>query len=201
MEQTVFISHNSANKKEAREIGLFLTAEDINVWFDEWKIPFGSSIPGHVNNGLDDCTHFILLWSKEALESKWVERELQSILHKSLSREAKNIVIIPVCLDDTPLPIIVADKLAVRYSKGDEVDRYAIVKAVTGEAPSRNFIEATVKKYNELIFSSDDNIFGISACPHCGNTELVNSSPIDYIHDNQYFIISCKHCGWSDWSE
>lgn len=61
---SVFISHNKADKSIAREIGLFLTSENINVWFDEWNISAGESITEQVNLGLHDCTHFIILWSK-----------------------------------------------------------------------------------------------------------------------------------------
>ena len=198
MNEIVFISHNSANKKEAREIGLFLTAEDISVWFDEWKIPYGSSIPESVNNGLNSCTHFLLIWSKAASESKWVERELHSVLHKTLSGK-ESTIIIPVCLDKTPLPTIVADKLAITYSEGNEADRYAIIKAVTRNAPSKNFIEAIVKKYNEVIYNNEDDIFGLSACPQCGKDTLYRKS-----FDNQdeiYYMITCKNCNWSDWTQ
>lgn len=45
MKKLVFISHNSKDKETAREIGLFLTSEDVNVWFDEWEISYGASIP------------------------------------------------------------------------------------------------------------------------------------------------------------
>lgn len=201
MNKTVFVSHNSANKTEAREIGLFLAAEDINVWFDEWKIPYGSSIPKHVNNGLSSCTHFLLIWSKAASKSRWVERELNSVLHKALSDKKPNIIIVPVCLDETPLPMIVADKLSITYSKGDEADRYAIIKAITGNAPSKNFIEAIVKKYNEVIYNKNDDVLGLSACPQCGKDTLDKNSFLDEYQDEMFYIATCKNCNWSDWTQ
>ena len=61
MENTVFISHTGTDKDIAREIGLFLTSENINVWFDEWGIRIGESITEEINNGLAVCTHFIII--------------------------------------------------------------------------------------------------------------------------------------------
>jgi len=34
----VFVSYNKGDKDVAREIALFLTSENINVWFDEWEL-------------------------------------------------------------------------------------------------------------------------------------------------------------------
>lgn len=66
----VFISHNKADKDVAREIALFLAAENINVWFDEWEISAGDSIIEQISTGLRGCTHFIILWLKNASKSK-----------------------------------------------------------------------------------------------------------------------------------
>lgn len=73
----IFISYNKADKDVAREIALFLAAENINVWFDEWEIPAGDSIIEQIDTELRGCTHFIILWSKNASKSNWVRRERQ----------------------------------------------------------------------------------------------------------------------------
>jgi len=200
---TVFISHNSANKNIAREIGLYLLSEDnINVWFDEWEIDYGESIPEKVNVGLGACTHFLLLWSMEASESHWVERERNSMLHKMMSSKNKNLKIIPILLDNTPLPMILADFLSVKYSDGSEEDRYKVIKAVTGGAPSRNLIAAIVKKYNELIFDNESgDVFSVNACPKCGSQELKRQTAIDDERDEIYYVVNCKKCNWSDWTQ
>ena len=40
-----FLSHNMANKQVARSVGAHLTLSGIDVWFDEWEILAGDSIP------------------------------------------------------------------------------------------------------------------------------------------------------------
>ena len=202
MGYNVFISHNNADKKTAREIGLYLISEDINVWFDEWKISYGESIPNKVNVGLEACTHFLLIWSEQAAKAPWVEHELNSILHKKLSDKNNNIIIIPILLDDTPLPAIVASLLWIKYSDGNENDRYNIIKAVTGETPSRNFIKAIVKKYNEVIYGDEDgSVFPEKACPRCGDLDMKYQMCTDYKRDETYYIVNCKRCNWGDWTQ
>jgi hypothetical protein len=41
----VFLSHSSADKTVVRELAERLRGDGIRVWFDEWEIKFGDSIP------------------------------------------------------------------------------------------------------------------------------------------------------------
>jgi TIR domain len=49
----------------------------IDVWFDEWEIPTGDSIPGKLDEGLEAFDGFVLLWSADADRSNWVCQELR----------------------------------------------------------------------------------------------------------------------------
>ena len=202
MKKLVFISHNSKDKETAREIGLFLTSEDVNVWFDEWEINYGASIPRAINKGLNDCTHLLLLWSEHAQTSKWVEAELNSIINSQLSTQSGPVKIIPLCLDDTPLPQLINHHRYIKYSGGSETDRREIVLAVMDKLPSRNYIKAIVKKYNEVIFDTEANDpFMLNAYPKCGETDLQYQGTLDEEHDEKYYFLMCKACGWSDWTQ
>jgi len=195
----VFVSYNKGDKDVAREIALFLTSENINVWFDEWEVSTGDSIVEQITKGLRDCTHFIIIWSKNASTSNWIRKELQSILVKAIQSGKPKIL--PIILDETPQPEIISDIRYVRYRGGIEEDRWEIIRAVTGHAPSSNFIKAIVKKYHEVIHDPNaKDSFGIVACPQCGSERLKGSSFTDYQHDEVYFILACEECGWSDWT-
>ena len=201
MSELVFISHNSKDKEIAREIGLFLSAEGISVWFDEWEIDYGESIPEKVDDGLRLCTHFLLIWSKNAADSKWVGSELSAMINSILS-DHKGIRIIPICLDDTPLPRLVAHLKYIQHNRGDEKERFEIIKAVTGKSASRSYIQAIVKKFHEVTYDSDSGkILAFRACPNCGSTRLKRSCATDYEHDEEYFFIECNDCGWSEWTQ
>ena len=94
----IFISHNRRDKELAREIALFLTSENINVWFDEWEISAGDSIIDQINRGLEGCTHFIIVWSRHAKTSNWVTSELKSAMTKAIKTRAKKCLIILIML-------------------------------------------------------------------------------------------------------
>lgn len=197
---SVFISHNKADKDKAREIAMFLAAESINVWFDEWKISAGDSITEEINNGLKGCSHFLILWSENAATSDWVRRKLNSTLSKAIQTGIPKVI--PIILDDTPLPALIADIMYIRFEGGTEKDRSNIVRAVTGAPPSQEFIRAIVRKYHEVIRDEDSrDPFGLKACPRCGGTKLRGSSFIDYDRDEMYFILACEECGWGDWTQ
>lgn len=200
MNELVFISHNHFNKDIAREIGLFLAAENINVWFDEWDIASGESIPSKVNNGLELCTHFLLLWSEEASRAPWVIAETNAIIGRLLS--TGSVKIIPIMLDGTPLPTILSSYKYIEYGSGTEQDRSKVIQSVTGKEPTMNFIIAIVKKYNELVFDNENgDVFNYKVCPQCGENTLKRQCVTDYVHDEDYYVISCKSCGWSDWTQ
>jgi hypothetical protein len=193
-----FISHNLADKDAAREIALFLTAEGINVWFDEWEIRAGDSIVEQINAGLQGCTHFLILWSRDSAKSDWVRRELQSALATAIRSTTPRII--PIVLDDTPLPPLIADIKYMQYKGGTESDRGEIVSALTGSGPSSAFVKAVVEKYNELVYNLDaPGPFPFAACPSCGSGRLKGSST--NFRDDVWFIIKCEECGWSDVSQ
>lgn len=194
----IFISHNKKDKDIAREIALFLVAENINVWFDEWEISAGDSIIEEIEAGLTRASHFIIIWSKNASSSNWVRKELAVTLKKAI--ETKTPKIIPITLDDTPLPDLINDLKYVRYQNGSEKDRDEIIKSVTGHAPSVNLIKAIVKKYHEVIHDPDDPL-GIAVCPKCGSPDLKKMMYTDYERDENYYIAECTKCNYTDWTQ
>lgn len=196
----VFISYNKRDKEAAREIALFLIADDISVWLDEWEVAAGDSIINEINAGLSGCSHFIILWSMNAAKSNWVKKELNSILYKAIQNGIPKII--PILSDNTELPELLNDLKYIRYKNGSEKDRNEIIMAIKGTRPSQNFINAVFKKYNELIYDTDtEDPLPFKICPNCGSDKLERSSATDYQHDETYFMIRCKDCDWSDWTQ
>lgn len=56
-----FLSHNRADKPAARALGTRLVLAGGEVWFDEWDVKPGDSIPGKLNDGLASFDVFVLL--------------------------------------------------------------------------------------------------------------------------------------------
>ena len=147
---------------------------------------------------MSGSTHFVVVWSKNASKSNWVRAELKTALSTAINK--KSMSIIPLRVDETPLPSLLSDIRHIRYAGGNEQDRREIVKAVLGTQPSSNLIKAVVREYNELVFKEDyegeDPLGHIKACPRCGSTNLKRSMATDYKHDEIYFFLTCKDCGW-----
>lgn len=81
----VFISHRSAQKELATSVALYLKERGAFVWFDEWDIMPGDSIPGAINRGLGWCTHLVLIVDDTFFESKWATAEVEAVLYRHLS--------------------------------------------------------------------------------------------------------------------
>jgi hypothetical protein len=103
--------------------------------------------------------------------------------------------IIPIPLDDTPIPDLIRDVHYIRYHGGTEEDRSKIVQAVSGHQPTHDFIQAVVRKYHEVIRDVDDP-FGLAVCPKCGSANLRRGS--DTTERRVYLFISCNECDWFD---
>ena len=195
----VFISHNKKDKEFASQIAVFLATEKISTWFDEWEISAGDSILDEIENGLKSCTHFVILWSKNAATSNWVREELKSVLIEAI--EKKSIKIIPILLDDTEKPPLLRDKKHLVYQGGNEKDRDDIIEAIVGNKPKTNFAQAIVKMYNKIIFGKMSHPAEVHYCPGCGSDDLERGTVMDYKRDDEYYSIECKKCGWADSGE
>lgn len=197
---SVFISYSTEDRDVASEIATFLAAENVNVWFDEWKIRLGDSLTNEIQVGLQ-CTHFIFLISRNTEKSKFQKREFQSTLARYVQEGSPKII--PILLDDSSPPELLSDIRYRRYEGGTEKDREEIVKSITGKSPSQSFIRAIVKKYHEVIEDTTDqeNPLPFRACPECGCMDLEGGSYTDYEHDEMYFFLTCLECGWTTWSQ
>jgi hypothetical protein len=188
----IFISHNKADKDAARNLALFIVAEDAGVWLDEWEIAAGESIIAQIESGLRGCTHFLLLWSERAAKSNCVRRELQSTLMRAIATGKPKVI--PVRIDDTPLPELLADLKYVRYGGGAEANRRALIAEIFGRAPSQNFLRAVVKKYQEVIIDQATGEY--IGCPSCGSSLIRYQEHDDPESFDRSVVVSCEECDW-----
>lgn len=93
------------------------TDRGISVWSDQWEIKPGESIPAA--SGLQECDIFMLMWSAAAKASRWVDTELRAAICKRVDTALR---LIPIMIDETPLPLFVADYREFRLEKADDID-------------------------------------------------------------------------------
>ncbi len=195
----VFISHNKADKETARFLAIALVEQGANVWFDEWQLRPGDSITGGIEAGLSSSDVFVLVWSSAASLSKWVGIEVSAYLRRRVDDESLRIV--PVMIDASPLPMLIADYRGFILDKTTSPNTIAF--EIIGE-PSD--IELARRLQNRLM-ELTSNHCGVGdplpyiVCPSCGSSNLKRSSATDYERDEIYYVIECEECKWSDCSQ
>lgn len=71
----VVLSHSSKDKEIVRAVAERLRSEGLRVWFDEWEIKPGDSIPAKLEEGLQQSRVLVLCMSANAFGSDWAELE------------------------------------------------------------------------------------------------------------------------------
>jgi hypothetical protein len=198
---SIFLSHNSADKEIARKIGTNLLLTGAEVWFDEWEVAAGESLPEKIGEGLSSFETFLLLWSGQATRSNWVRSELESALVRRMND--KSLRIIPVRIDDAPLPALLSP---LRYLKWDGEDSIpSIVNAVMGFSTERDRLKAIQQAFEDLYLEVGyfHGYGALIACPRCGaGVDAIRGwSQTDYARDDVYAGAECMECGWNDGGE
>ena len=73
-----FFCHASEADDFARPIATALMDAGINTFFDEWSIGMGDSIRQRIDQGLLDCTHFVVLLTEISITKDWVNTEIDA---------------------------------------------------------------------------------------------------------------------------
>jgi hypothetical protein len=197
----IFLSHNAKDKELARTLGGQLRLAGADVWFDEWEIRAGDSVPGKLDAGLSAFDVFVLLWSAHASRSQWVRNELEVAITRRIG--GTDTRIIPVLLDETELPAMLSHLRFIRLD-----DKAAVGKAtmeILGLPAQRDLIKALQSGLNSLGLDHTE-FWGVGVlfgCPSCGAglNAITGWQSTDDEHDRNYVGARCKECGWEDGSE
>ena len=89
-----FISHSSKNHARAQRLEAALEAEGLEVWLDDSEIRLGQLLSAELQGSIKSCRALILLWSRAAAESRWVNSEWLTAIHQ-------DVFVLPCVLDAT----------------------------------------------------------------------------------------------------
>jgi WD40 repeat protein len=120
----VFLSHSSKDKAIVRPLAERLRKDGIRVWFDEWEIHPGDSIPSKIEKGLEQSHVLVFCMSEHAFGSDWATLESQTFRFRDpLNKELR---FIPLRLDDAPIKGSLVQFLYVNWlpqTRGQEYSR------------------------------------------------------------------------------
>lgn len=74
----VFLSYAGEDAILAEKIGRALMAEGIDTWWAGWSLSAGDSIRQKIEEGLSDCTHFVVLLTPHSIKKPWVNTEIDA---------------------------------------------------------------------------------------------------------------------------
>ncbi|MDZ4404568.1 toll/interleukin-1 receptor domain-containing protein [Prosthecobacter sp.] len=119
----VFLSHSAKDKPIVRDIAERLKKDGLKVWFDEWEIKPGDSIPSKIDAGLEYSRVLALFMSANAFGSDWAALESYSLRFRDpLNKDGR---FIPVKLDDAPIKTSLAQFLYIDWSGRDNDHAYS----------------------------------------------------------------------------
>ncbi len=190
----MFISHNKADTQFSIALAENLVKQGASVWFDQWEIRPGDSIIGGISQGLKKAEVFILVWSENAARSKWVGTEVRGMLRRRVEEESLRIV--PIMLDETPLPVLVAEYSG--FQVDDKTDVSKIAEEICGYKPNDEIIRILQNRLEQMTGTSEIPGKGSSyyRCPKCGSSNLKGVQSTDDENDSVYYEVRCLDCGW-----
>jgi hypothetical protein len=119
----VFLSHSSKDKDIVRDVAERLKADGLRVWFDEWILKPGDSLPKKLDDGLEESRVLVLFMSANAFGSDWAQLEAGAFRFRDpLNKELR---FIPVRLDAAPIKGALAQFLYVDWLPEKREQEYA----------------------------------------------------------------------------
>lgn len=95
-EVKVFICHSSNDKERfVKKLAEKLLNDDFNVFYDDWELNYGDSLI-KLFDRIDEADVFLIIISKDSVESKWVKEELSAGFIRKIEEGTK---VIPIIID------------------------------------------------------------------------------------------------------
>jgi len=118
----VFLSYTSDNLDLARRVAKALQASGIQTWWDKWCVFPGDSFRRKIDDGIADCTHFLVLLTPESIGKPWVNQEMDAGLVRKLNDRCK---FLPVRyqLPASALPPLLSGMHSPEIAADDDIDQ------------------------------------------------------------------------------
>jgi TIR domain len=85
----VFLSYTVDNLDLARRVAEALEANGIETWWDKWCIYPGDSLRQKIDEGISECTHFLVLLTPQSIGKPWVNQEMDAGLVRKLNNQCR----------------------------------------------------------------------------------------------------------------
>ena len=119
----VFLSHSAKDKAVVRPLAERLRQDGLKLWFDEWVLKPGDSIPAKIAAGLEHSRVLVLCMSAHAFGSDWAQLEAGTFRFRDPLKKERRFI--PLRLDDAPIKGFLAQFLYINRLPADREQEYA----------------------------------------------------------------------------
>lgn len=88
-----FLSYAWEDRQLAERVAAALQANGIDTWWAGWCIGAGDSLRQKIDEGLADCTHFLVLLTPASITKPWVNQEMDAGLVRKLNENTRFIAV------------------------------------------------------------------------------------------------------------
>lgn len=173
----VFISHSYQDRKFVNQLTSKLTDDGIKVWTDEKELAIGDNIAEKINDAIKKTDYFIVVLSKNSINSKWVNFELSATRLNEISKEQN--IILPVLIEDCEIPFSLSDRFYsdFRYSFDEGYSR--LIKALKAQSTKKyQETDRQVDKFQPATY--EFQIKSLKEAYNIGNLTLFCGAGISY---------------------
>lgn len=140
-----FISYSHSDNEFTDRLTKALIEKGQDVFYDKWDILPGDSIIEKIfEEGLSNCSAFIVVLSTESIKSSWVKEELNAA---TLRRIEKHTRVIPILIEDVDIPLSLRTLMWVDMRKNFDDGVRQIINAIHGisEKPQLGVLSEHIK--------------------------------------------------------
>ncbi len=135
----VFLSHSTKDKAVVRPLAERLRKDGLKVWFDDWEIKAGDSIPAKIDEGLEHSHVLVFCMSANAFGSDWAQLERYVRQFDDPLNKARRLI--PLRLDDAPIKGFLKQLRHIPWLPGDRDQNYLdLLEACRPPGTSQNAV-------------------------------------------------------------
>lgn len=190
--ETVFLSHNSADKPLVRQVNSELVLLGAETHFDELGVLNGEIITEWIDKALAKTDLFVLFWSADAEKSTWVRDEWTAAYTKFRNDPTRILV---VKIDDAPLPTLLQSKKWIDA----RADKSSISREILGLKSNAKLLKAIQQTLDswDIEIKSFPGLGPVAGCSNCGAglDSIKVMTATAYGRDTEYIEAACTECG------
>ena len=175
----VFLSHSSADKAAVRDVAERLRGDGVRVWFDDWELRPGDSIPAKIEAGLERSRVLVLCISAHAFGSDWAQLEAGTFRFRDPLNHDRRFI--PLRLDDAPIKGSLAQFLYIDWLPQKREQEYAKLVEACRPTPKPSVAEVAPapEEVAEKVVQLDHEGAGVKAYAFSPDGRRVLTGAVD----------------------